>query len=175
MSTPVRDAKGRFVAKAKLDDGYKPDPDVWVQFTAAGSYKGCGNRTLHGMNTARGKKSPFATSGTFGYNEGTPAGGIRLTEVIAYLKKHHSGRELDLTFVHYPSHSGIEMPLNNGTVNYTDNFKAWEFMELLDHTPEAKRVNDWFNTNHTPPSHLRSYSIVFHAVEMPKDFLEMKK
>lgn len=178
MTTPVRDAKGRFAAAAsKPIDAYKPDPDVWVRFSGSISARGCGNITIYGMQTAKSTtkgESPYANPHTC--PAGTPYGGIRLTEILAYLKKNFSGRELDLTFVHY---TGIYRQnsgkYKNGKTVYTDEFVAGEFMELLDHTPEAKRVHDWFNTNHNPPSHLRSYSIVFPAIEVPQDFLEMKK
>lgn len=184
IAKPLRDARGRFVSPAhKLVenvlgvtttvDDYKPDPDVWVQFTLSISPKGCGNRTIHSMNTAKGKRSPFAsTSTSYGYQQGTPTGGIRLTEVIAYLRNNSFGREIDLAFVHYPTNRSTggsgkkEYQSKTGTL-YNEHFKAHEFMELLDHTPEAKRVNDWFNNNHTPPSHLRSYSIVFHDQRYP--------
>lgn len=153
---------------------YKPNPDLWVHFSMTSDYRGCGNMNIASMQmgtSTKDGKSPFASPvqrDQWGYlisgaEEGTPQGGIRLSELGTYLKGKYSGKEIMVTFARYPQAGKY-----GSETKWNDHFEAWELMELLENSPEwARRVSDWYNTGHNPPSHLRSYVILFHSDMYP--------
>lgn len=158
--TILRDAKGRFASRKEpepVETEWVVPENVWVRFqTSGGNSQGCGNMSIYSMATMAEKvkgenpwlppsyrNTPYAKA----YDGTQPTAGIPLIQLEAYLRANFTGREYSMTFKRAPREK---------------HFIAYEFMLLLEHKMKdvAVRSGDWYNTNHNPPSHLRSYNLV---------------
>lgn len=140
--------------------------EVWVRFSVCASNRGCGNYDIYAIGTAMSKRgnNPWAPARSWERAQHE----YKLSEVMAKLERIYKGRELTLTFARYPfreEDSWIKED-QRGPDGRLAKFEGHEFMQLLEKHPNARRMTDWLNTNHNPPSHLRSYVIVFHGSEV---------
>lgn len=146
--------------------------EVWVRFSIYASNRGCGNYNIYAISTKVSKdgKNPYSPPEPRRPWDYTPPS-YKLSEVMDWLKTHYSGRELTITFARYPWPANTASPdpytgKAKGPDERYSTFEGHEFMQLLEKHPNAKRMSDWLNTNHFPPSHLRSYAILFPVIEV---------
>lgn len=150
---------------------YEVPDNLWVSWQVGSAGQGCGNHSIYAMRVGAEvtkDRNPFCDQVYWDhpvyraqYQAGnSPGFGMRLRDMEAYLREKYRGREYSMTFVRYARATSTHP--NVDAEGYAEHFEAYQMMLVLERNMSdvAFRTGDWFNTLHSPASHLRSYNLV---------------